>query len=119
MRLEDSEQRGIEEKRKRRKRPNREQDGFAMQILSDLDFFLVLVGRLVHFVIALRLEEEMADLAAHHRHQPAYQGGQCRVLEHEHVGAKKTDRTDQMERLVDTAMVIVAMVVPTLKLECL
>jgi hypothetical protein len=52
-----------------------------LQVVADLDVFLVLVGRLVDVVIALGLEEEVTGLAAHHGHQPAEHRGDGRALE--------------------------------------
>ena len=62
MRLEDAEQRRIEIERQRRQRPDRQQDDLALEIVADLDLFLVFVAGVVHHVVVLRLEEEVADL---------------------------------------------------------
>src|SRR5262249_45444863 len=56
----------------------------------------------------------MADLPAGHRHQPTDQGGHGRILEHHGIGGEEAYRAHQMERLVHPAVMIVAMVVPTL-----
>ena len=44
VRLEDAEQRRIEIERKRRQRPDRQQHDLALQVVADLDLFLVLVA---------------------------------------------------------------------------
>src|SRR5262249_38258275 len=56
----------------------------------------------------------MADLAAGHRHQPTDQSCYRRILKHHHIGGQKADRAHQMKRLIDPAVMIEAMIVPTL-----
>jgi hypothetical protein len=68
------------------------------------------VAGLVHVVVAARLEEDVARLARHHAHQPAHGGGGRRVDEQH--GAQKADRAEQVQALVDAALVVVAVVVP-------
>jgi len=71
----------------------------------------------VYLVEALRLEEEVPNLPGHHRGKPAshYSGDQVR--EHQHIGAQEADRTEQVQRLVDPALMIIAMIVPPLGSE--
>jgi hypothetical protein len=86
----------------------------SLQVIPDLDVFLVLVSRLVDRIVALGLEEEVPDLAAHHRHQPGDQGRGHGIGEQSHVGGEETEGAHQVQRLVDAAVVIVPMIVPTL-----
>jgi hypothetical protein len=74
------------------------------------------VRRLVHLVVTLRLEEEMADLPAGHGEQPADQRRRRRACEHQHVRAEEASRADEMQRLIDPAVVVIAMIVPPLHL---
>ena len=76
------------------------------------------MGGLIHFVVAFRFEEEMADLAADHGGEPTDECGGDRVGENQNVGGEKTQCTDEMQRLIDAAVMVVAMVVPTLDPEC-
>jgi phage tail tape-measure protein len=78
----------------------------------------VFVRRLVGGVVVARLEEEVPDLARGHREQPRNQGGDRRLGEQHRVGADETERADKMQRLIDAAVMIVAMVVPALAGEC-
>ena len=119
VRLEDAEQRRIEVEQQRRQRPDRHQHDLAPQIVADLDLFLVLVRGLVDLVVVLGLEEEVADLPAGHRHQPADQRRHRRIGEHQHVGAQEADRAHQVQRLIDPAVVVVAMIVPALHSQSL
>jgi len=75
------------------------------------------VAGVVHRVKTLGLKKEMPDLTAHHRQQPAHQGGQRGVRKQQYVSGEETQRADQMQRLVDTAVMVVAMVVPALGSE--
>ncbi|MDT4878792.1 hypothetical protein FQZ97_1144160 [compost metagenome] len=59
----------------------------------------------------------MASLAAGHGHAPAHQRGGHRVDEQQAIGQHEADRTHQVQRLVDAAVVVVAVVVPALCLE--
>jgi len=74
----------------------------------------VLLGGLVHFVETFGLEKEVAGLTADHGYQPANEGGGSRVLEDEGICGQKADRTQQVEGLVNTAVVVVAVIVPPL-----
>ncbi len=115
--LEYPEQRWIEKQHERRRRPDRQQHDLASQIVADLYFFLEFVGRLVDLVIALGLEEEMTGLPGRHRNQPADQRRQRRVREHQRIGDEEADRADQVQGLVDPAVVIITMIVPSLQFE--
>src|SRR5262249_32891962 len=89
----------------------------APQVVADLDSFLVLVRRLVFLVVALRLEEEVTDLPDAHCERPSEQRRCHRVAEQQCVGHQETARANQVQRLVDTTVVIVTMVIPTLFFE--
>ena len=65
-------------------------------------------------VVALGLEEEVAGLAADHGHQPADQRGLRRIREHHHIGDDEADRAQEMQGLIDAAVMVVAMIVPSL-----
>jgi len=93
------------------------QDHFSAQVVTHLDVFLVFVGSAVDLIITLGLEEKMPGLAADHGHQPADQRGFHRVYEHGHVGNDETDRTQEMQGLIDAAVVIETMIIPSLGLE--
>ena len=58
----EAEQGGIKVQHHWRCRPDRHQHDLALQIVPDLDLFLVLMGRLIEVVVAPGLEEEMAGL---------------------------------------------------------
>jgi hypothetical protein len=72
------------------------------------------VGRVIDGVVGLGLEEKVPGLARRHRHQPAREGGDGRILEDHHIRKKKADRADEVQRLVNAAVMVVAMIVPTL-----
>jgi hypothetical protein len=57
------EQGRIEVQHQRGRRPDRHQHDLAPQIVTDLDLFLVLVGRLIEVVVIPRLKEKMPRLA--------------------------------------------------------
>jgi hypothetical protein len=72
------------------------------------------VGRLIHFVVVFRLEEEMADLPAGHGHQPAQERRRDGVGEHQRVGGNEAEGADEVKGLVDSAVMVIAMIVPPL-----
>jgi hypothetical protein len=72
---------------------------------------------LVDLVIALGLEEEMFNLPGHHRGKPASHGSRDRVREHQSIGAQEADRAEQVQGLVDPAVMIIAMIIPSLRSE--
>jgi hypothetical protein len=57
----------------------------------------------------------MPGLPRRHRHQPAGERRYGRILEDHHVGKQKADGTDEVKRLIDTTVVVVAMIVPALR----
>jgi len=75
------------------------------------------VGSLVDGVVALGLEEEMSGLATDHGHQPCNQSRGRGVLEDRHIGGQEAHCAEQVQRLVDTAVVVVAMVIPALDFQ--
>jgi hypothetical protein len=90
------------------------QNHFAAQVVAHFDVFLVLMRGVVDVVIALRFEEEVSGLTADHGDEPADQGGHHRVLEHHHVGDDETQCAQEMQGLIDAAVVVETMIVPTL-----
>jgi hypothetical protein len=56
--IEQAKQGRIEHQDQRRQRPDRHQHDLALQVIADLDLFLVLMGRLVEVVISFRLEKK-------------------------------------------------------------
>ena len=90
------------------------QDDLAPEVVADLDVFLVLVGRVVYLVVALGLEEEVSGLPADHGHQPANQRRSRGILEDQAVGGKKAERAQEVEGLINAAVMIVAVIVPPL-----
>ena len=73
---------------------------------------------LVDRVITLGLEDEVAELPADHGDQPAKQCRHDRIGEQKHIAAKKSHGAYQMQRLVDSAVMVIAMIVPPLLLKC-
>src|SRR5580658_6716973 len=97
-RPEEAETGGVEQEYQRRQRPDGQEDDLAPEIVADLDLFLVLMRRLVDLVVALGLEEEMADLPARHRQRPADQRRHRRMPVAERVRAKEAAGAQQMKR---------------------
>src|SRR5258708_25236970 len=93
------------------------QDDFAAQVISDFDFFLVLVSGVVDPIVSLGLEKEMTGLAAHHGHQPAYQRRLHGIEKHRDVRDDEADCTQKVQGLIDPAVMVVAMIVPALSLK--
>ncbi len=62
--LEDAKQRRVDQQHQGRRCPNRHQDDLALQIVADLDLFLVLVAGVVDVVVAARFERKNARLVA-------------------------------------------------------
>ena len=108
---------GVPPHDQRRKCPQAHQHQLAAQVVADLDIFLECVGGLVHGVVVVRLKEEVSCLARGHGHQPCDQCGYDRVDEEPSVGQHETERTDQMQRLVDAVVVVIAVIVPALGLK--
>ena len=101
----------------RQQHPNAEQHHFAAQVKTHFDFFLERVGGVVHMVIAQGFKKEMARLPRHHRHQPSQQSSPSRIDKQQGIRNQKTNRTEQMQRLIDAAVVVIAMVIPTLNAQ--
>src|SRR5712675_710853 len=77
------------------------------------------MSRLVDMVVTPGLEEEMPGLARGHRDQPADQRGRQRIEKHHRVTNQETERADKVQALVDAAVVIVAVIIPTLDAQLL
>jgi len=107
----------VQPQQQRHQRPDGVQDHLAAQVVADLDAFLMFMRRAVDLIVSLWLEEEVTGLAADHGDQPADQGGLHRIKEHRNVGDDEADGAQQMQRLIDAAVVIVAMIVPALRLK--
>ena len=77
----------------------------------------MVVRGVVDVVKAAGFEEEMPGLTAGHRDTPRDQASECRIGEQAHVGDEEAARADEVQRLVDAAVMVVTMVVPTLNAE--
>jgi len=97
--------------------PDAEQHHFTTQVVPHLDFFFMLIRRLVDVVIAQRLKEEMTGLPRSHRNQPGNQRSPGGVDEQHHISHQKTHGTQKMQGLIDSAMVVIAVVIPALNLQ--
>ncbi|EEF23299.1 conserved hypothetical protein [Ricinus communis] len=113
-RREHAEQTRLQPQQHRRRGPQAHQHDLAAQVVADLDLLLVLMRGLVHLVVALGLEEEVTRLAAGHRHAPGQQRGPGGIDQQQAVGDHEAAGAQQVQRLVDAAMVVVAVVVPAL-----
>jgi hypothetical protein len=69
---------------------------------------------LIHHVVIFWLEEEVTNLAAGHGQEPPDQRRYRRILEHHRVGKEKACGANQVQRLIDPAVMIEAMIVPPL-----
>ena len=69
---------------------------------------------MIDVVVAARLEEEVTGLPRRHRDQPADQRRHHGVEEQHHIGEQEARRADEVQRLIDAAVVIITMVVPAL-----
>src|SRR5262249_30203045 len=56
----------------------------------------------------------MTDLTRGHRHEPADQRRNRRILKHHRIGRQKAYGAYEMQQLVNAAVMIIAMIVPTL-----
>ena len=97
--------------------PESHQNDLAHQVVPNLDLFFVFVGGLVDLVIPFWLEKEMSSLAACHRDTPGQQGRVGGVNEQQPVGGYKAKGTQEVQTLVDPAMVVVTMIVPAQDFE--
>ena len=94
--------------------PDTEQNYFALQVVAYLDFFLVFMGGLVHMIVTMGLKKEMPRLSCGHGKGPSHDCGPDWIDEQHHIRTQKGQGADEMQRLVDSAVVIEAMVIPTL-----
>ena len=104
----------IRPQQRRAERPDGVQDHLAPQVVSHLDVFLVLVGSTIDRVITLGFEKEVTGLPADHGHEPADQRGFRGVGKRGHVGRDEADRTQEVQGLIDAAVMVVTMIVPSL-----
>src|ERR1035441_5716638 len=74
---------------------------------------------LVDLVVSFRLEKEMPGLTAHHGEEPTDERGKRRTLEHHAIRREKAQCANHVQRLVDAAVMIVTVIVPALRAECL
>ena len=113
-RLDQTEESAVEPQNQRRDGPDRHQDDLAAQVVADLDLFLVLMGDPIDVVVALGLEEEMPRLTTGHRYQPCRQTRHRRIDKQQAVRSDEAQGTHQMQRLVDRAVMVEAVVVEAL-----
>ena len=91
------------------------QHDLAPQVVADLDLFLALVRQLVHGVVALRLEEEVADLPRPHRARASRPARRCSgLIASRAYDVRKLQALSRWRRLIDAAVVIEAVIVPAL-----
>jgi len=90
------------------------QDHLAAQVVPHLDVFFVFMGGLIDLVIPLGLEEKVPRLPADHGDEPADQSGCHGIREHHDVGNEKADGAQQVQGLIDSALVVVTVIVPSL-----
>ena len=109
-----AEQARIEQQRHERQGPDRHHHVLALQVVADLDRFLVFVRGFVDVVIALRFEEEVARLPAGHGETPGQQRRQPRVLPHQRVADHEGAGGKEVQRTVHQVVVVIAVVVPAL-----
>src|SRR5215467_8274247 len=96
MWFEQPEQARVKIQDERRCGPDRHQHDLALQVVTDLDLFLVLVRRVVDLVVVPGLEEEVTNLPACHPHNPCQQHGGSWILEDEQVCTQKARSTQQV-----------------------
>jgi hypothetical protein len=77
---------------------------------------LVVIADVVDGVVAVGLEEEMPSLPRQHR-QPADDARDRCVREQQRVAAEEDDGADQVQRLVDGALVVEAVIVEALRAQ--
>jgi len=77
--------------------PDRHEDDFAPQVVANLDVFLVVMGGMVHLVVALWLKKEVPRLPARHGDQPGQQSGGHWVGEHQKIGTDETHGAQQVQ----------------------
>jgi hypothetical protein len=72
------------------------------------------VGGVVDVVVPPRLEEEVTGLPRGHGDQPADERRYHRIDEQHRIGEQEARGADEVQRLVDAAVVVIAVVVPAL-----
>jgi hypothetical protein len=77
------------------------------------------MGRVVDVIVTPGLEEKVARLPGGHRNQPADQSGGNRIDEQQSIGDQKAGGADEVQALVDPAVMVVAMVIPALRAQLL
>ncbi len=117
VRLENSEEGRLEPQHERHGGPDHVQYDLAPQVVADLDVLFELMGRVVDLVVPLGLEEEVPRLARDHGDEPGDERRGDRVREQQDVGDEEADCTDEVQRLVDAAVVVVPMIIPALGLQ--
>jgi hypothetical protein len=75
------------------------------------------MGDFIHFVKSFGFEEKVTHLTGCHGNQPGDQGGHHRVNEQIHIGHQKRNGADQMQGLIDAAVMVKTMVIPALGFE--
>lgn len=118
-RRKDTEQRRVRQQQQRREQNDRDQHRLTVLIVPDLDRLLVRVRHLVARIVARRLEHVVAGLPRDHADAPADQHARHRVKEHQDIGDEETDRADEMQALVDPALMVEPMIIPALAPEFL
>jgi len=108
---------GVPPDHERHRDPYCQQHDLSAKIVAKLDFFLVRECCVVHFVEPPRLKEKVPDLSNPHRHDPTKNCRKRWLKWYEQVRHDETTRAQQMQRLVHTASMVVAMIVPALRVE--
>ena len=101
----------------RQQGPDTQQHHLAAQVVAHLDLFLEVVGGFVDVVIAQRLKEKVTGLSGGHGDHPGQQRGHGRIDPQHAVSHHKSHGTEQVQGLVDAAVVVVTVIVPTLNFQ--
>jgi len=99
--------------------PNAQQHDFATQVVANLDVFLVIVRGVVDVIVCFGLEEKMPDLTTGHGDQPSHQCSRHWVNEQQDITKQEGQGTQQVQALIDAAVVVVTVVIPTLFVQSL
>ena len=94
--------------------PDAEQHHLAVEVVAHLDFFFVFLRGLVNFVVAQGLEEEVTRLTRGHGNEPGNESGDHGIDEQKRIGRDKADGADEVQRLIDAAVMVVTMIVKPL-----
>jgi hypothetical protein len=70
-----------------------QQNHLTVQVVANLERFLLFVRRLVELVVALGLEKEVADLPRDHRDHPAREGADHRMRKQQDIRRHERHRT--------------------------